>query len=268
MHQSFGLNKPAGLRTPLICHTPKHISLPQYELFNELFIILDGSCAQRTSSINNELPAPLWGAGKALRIIELRFERFGASPSISLSWAQRQMQLTAVIDADAWRQTNHQQMSALTWEEPTFIASVSRIWSVSFFFYLFSNKTWMQIKAIFNTAGGETIRFVPLKVDFTGYEEHGCSNKADSDVVCHLFSISRRWRLAHPALGKLPSSVLVFPADMRLYQNFWHLWFMLYSLWPSNKGRVAHLKSQHRSSSVRSRQPRSFPDMSAAAVNL
>lgn len=126
----------------------------------------------------------------------------------------------------------------------------------------------MQIKAIFNTAGGETIRFVPLKVDFTGYEEHDCSNKADSDVVCRLFSISRRWRLAHPALGKLSSSVLVFPADTRIYQNFWHLWFMLYSLWPSNKGRVAHLKSQHRSGWVRSRQPRSFPDMSAAAVNL
>lgn len=78
----------------------------------------------------------------------------------------------------------------------------------------------MQIKAISDTAGGETIRFVSLKVDFTGYEEHGRSNKADPDVVCHLFSISRRWRLAHPALGKLPSSVLVFPADTRLYQNF------------------------------------------------
>lgn len=101
MHQSFGLNKLAGLRTLLICHTPKHISLPQYELFNELFIILDWSCARRTSSINNELSAPLWGVGKALRIIELWFERFGASPSISLYWAQRQMQLTAVIDADA-----------------------------------------------------------------------------------------------------------------------------------------------------------------------
>lgn len=59
MHQSFELNKLAGLRTLLICHTPKHISLPHYELFNELFIILDWSCAQRTSSINNELSAPL-----------------------------------------------------------------------------------------------------------------------------------------------------------------------------------------------------------------
>lgn len=86
MHQSFRLNKLAGLRTPLIRHTPKHISLPQYELFNELFIILDWSCAQRTSSINNELPAPLRGLGKALRIIELWFEGFEASPSISLYW--------------------------------------------------------------------------------------------------------------------------------------------------------------------------------------
>lgn len=84
MHQSFRLNKLAGLRSPLIRHTPKHISLPQYELFNELFIILDWSCAQRTSSINNELSALLRGLGKALRIIELWFERFGASPSISL----------------------------------------------------------------------------------------------------------------------------------------------------------------------------------------
>lgn len=59
MHQSFGLNKLAGLRILLICHTQKHISRPQNELFNELFIIiLDWSCAQRTGSINDELPAP------------------------------------------------------------------------------------------------------------------------------------------------------------------------------------------------------------------
>lgn len=71
-------------------------------------------------------------------------------------------------------------MYGFTLEELYFIGSVSGIWSdiiIFFFFYLFSNKIWMQINAIFNTAGGKTIRFVLIKVIFAGYEEHSFYNK-------------------------------------------------------------------------------------------
>lgn len=77
MYQSFRLNK-------LCCaedsshqsYSEKHISLPQYELFNEIFIILTGAARRgRVPSTAHPLPPPppLCGAGKALRIIELWF---------------------------------------------------------------------------------------------------------------------------------------------------------------------------------------------------
>lgn len=62
-------------------------------------------------------------------------------------------------------------MYGFTLEERSFIGSISRMWS-DFFIHLFSNKIWMQINAIFNTAGGKTIQFVLIKVISAGYEEH------------------------------------------------------------------------------------------------
>lgn len=147
MHQSFGLNKLAGLRNLLICHTPKHISLPQYELFNELFIILDWSCAQRTSSIINELSAPLWGVGKALRIIELWFESHCTEHKDKCSWPQWSMH-TQVFFVCRQSLIGTNKPSKDVW---FYFRRAEFYWfcfknMVRFFFYLFSNKIWMQIK--------------------------------------------------------------------------------------------------------------------------
>lgn len=115
----------------------------------------------------------------------------------------------------------------------------------------------MQIKAISKTAGGKAIWFVLLKVVFTGYGQHSCYNKADSDVVCHLFSISRRLRLAHLARGKLTCSVLLFLQIWNYIRtsDIPDLCFIHSD--PATKA-VTHLKSQCHSNSVKSRQSQSF----------